>query len=299
MRGTGEKPIFTGAATALITPMKGRGIDLDAFGRIIDIQLASGISALVVCGTTGESATLSDEEKLTLFEFAVNRNAGRVPVIAGTGTNCTEHAVRLTRAANAAGCDAVLVVTPYYNKATQSGLIAHFFDVADASSKPVILYNVPSRTGVCISPETYPALAAHPNIKAIKEASGDISHIAKTSALTRGLLDLYSGNDDQTVPVLSLGGTGVISVVSNVVPERVVRMCGDYLSGRTAAAREEQLELLPLISALFSQVNPIPVKAAMSLMGYCEDSLRLPLTPLEEPMRSQLGELMKQYGLTT
>lgn len=288
-------PIFTGAATALITPMTPAGIDWEAFGKIIDMQIALGIDGLVVCGTTGESATLSDGEKAKLYEFAVERAAGKVPVIAGTGSNNTAHARELAVMAKNAGCDAQLIVTPYYNKATQHGLAAHFFSIADAADLPVILYNVPSRTGTSIAPATYAKLAVHPNIKAIKEACGDISAIAKTASLVEGKLDIYSGNDDQIVPIMSLGGKGVISVLSNVLPHETSRLCHDFLEGRIEAARKAQLELLPLIDALFSQVNPIPVKAAMNMLGYCEDYLRLPLTPMEEPMRTQLAKLLKLY----
>lgn len=297
MKYQNEKPIFEGAATALITPLNQNGPDLNSLGRIIEMQITSGIDALVVCGTTGESATLTDQEKMKVMEFTVEKTAGRVPVIAGTGTNDTLHAEKLTRLADQAGCDGMLVVTPYYNKATQSGLTSHFFKIADCTDKPMIVYNVPSRTGVSIEPETYVKLAAHPNIKAIKEASGNISEIAKISALVGDTLDLYSGNDDQIIPILSLGGKGVISVLSNLLPGETSRMCHDFLSGRIDAARKAQLDLLPLINALFSQVNPIPVKAALSAMGLCENTLRLPLTPMEEPEYSTLIRLMKKHHL--
>lgn len=297
MKQQNEKPIFVGAATALITPLNESGPDLDALGRLIDMQIAGGIDALVVCGTTGESATLSDSEKMKVIDYSVNRVAGRVPVLAGTGTNDTEHAKKLTRMASEAGCDAVLVVTPYYNKATQAGLVAHFSQIADTTDKPVMVYNVPSRTGVSIAPETYVKLAQHPNIKALKEANGDISAIAQTAALVGDTLDIYSGNDDQIVPVLSLGGKGVISVLSNLMPRETSRMCHDFMNGAVEEARKAQLELLPLINALFSQVNPIPVKAAMSKMGYCENLLRLPLTPMEGAEYDHLLALMKQQGL--
>lgn len=297
MKYQNEKPIFVGAATALITPLTEHGPDLCALGRLIDMQIAGGIDALVVCGTTGESATLSDSEKAQVMEYAVDRAAGRVPVIAGTGTNDTEHAKKLTQMATQAGCDAMLVVTPYYNKATQAGLVAHFFQIADTTDKPVMVYNVPSRTGVSIAPETYVKLAQHPNIKAIKEASGNISEIAKTASLIGDTLDLYSGNDDQIIPILSLGGKGVISVLSNLMPGRTSRMCHHFLSGDIESARKAQLELLPLIDALFCQVNPIPVKAAMSKMGYCENLLRLPLTPMEGDEYDHLLALMKHHSL--
>ncbi len=297
MKYPNEKPIFVGAATALITPLNESGPDLDAMGRLIDMQIAGGIDALVVCGTTGESATLSDSEKMKVLDYTVARTAGRVPVIAGTGTNDTEHAKKLTRMATEAGCDAMLVVTPYYNKATQAGLVAHFCQIADATDKPVMVYNVPSRTGVSIAPETYVKLAQHPNIKAIKEASGNISEIAKIAALVGDTLDIYSGNDDQIIPILSLGGKGVISVLSNLMPGETSRMCHDFLSGSMEEARKTQLRLLPLIDALFCQVNPIPIKAAMSRMGYCENLLRLPLTPMEGTEYENLLALMQQQGL--
>lgn len=297
MKNQNEKPIFIGAATALITPLNELGPDLTSLGQIIDTQIDQGIDALVVCGTTGESATLSDSEKMKVIDFTVDRAAGRVPIIAGTGTNDTEHAKKLTRIASEAGCDAVLVVTPYYNKATQSGLIAHFSQIADTTDKPVILYNVPSRTGVSIAPETYVKLSQHPNIKAIKEASGNISEIAKTLSLIGDSLDLYSGNDDQIIPIMALGGKGVISVLSNIMPRQTSRMCHNFLSGAIEEARCAQLELLPLINALFSQVNPIPVKAAMSAMGCCENLLRLPLTQMEDPHYGELVALLRQHGL--
>lgn len=297
MKYQNEKPIFVGAATAMITPFNQNGPDLDCLGRMIEMQISAGIDALVVCGTTGESATLSDSEKMQIIEFTVAQTAGRVPVIAGTGTNDTLHAKKLTRMAAQAGCDAVLVVTPYYNKATQAGLVAHFSEIADTTDKPVILYNVPSRTGVSIEPETYVKLSQHPNIKAIKEANGNISEIAKTASLVGDTLDLYSGNDDQIVPILSLGGKGVISVLSNVMPKETSRMCHDFLSGAVEQSRKAQLELLPLVNALFSQVNPIPVKAALSAMGYCENTLRLPLTPMEDCEQEKLLDLLKHYAL--
>ena len=297
MKYQNDKPVFVGAATALITPFNELGPDLDSLGRLIDSQIDNGIDGLVICGTTGESATLTDSEKMKIIDFTVARTAGRVPVIAGTGTNDTEHAKKLTKMAAQAECDAVLVVTPYYNKATQSGLVAHFSQIADTTDKPVILYNVPSRTGVSIAPETYVKLAQHPNIKAIKEASGNISEIAKTLSLIGDTLDLYSGNDDQVIPIMALGGKGVISVLSNILPRETSRMCHDFLSGAMQEARKAQLDLLPLINALFSQVNPIPIKAALSEMGYCQNSLRLPLTPMEEPYYTELVTLLKKHGL--
>ncbi len=292
-----NEPIFRGVATALITPLNENGVDYGAFGRLIDWQIEQGINALVIAGTTGEGSTLTDEEHKEVLRFSVERAAGRVPIIAGTGSNDTAYAVELSRHACESGADALLVVTPYYNKATQKGLIAMYTAIADASTKPLILYNVPSRTGVNIEPSTYAALAGHPNIAAIKEANGNISKIVETASLLNGRLDIYSGNDDQVVPLLSIGGMGVISVLSNILPARTVEMCDRWFAGDTAGAAALQRELLPLINALFSQVNPIPVKAAMAAMGLCENYLRLPLTPMEEEPWQRLRALMVQQGL--
>ncbi|MGM9614528.1 MAG: 4-hydroxy-tetrahydrodipicolinate synthase [Oscillospiraceae bacterium] len=291
------EPIFRGVATALITPLTETGIDYDAFGRLIDWQIEQGINALVIAGTTGEGSTLTDEEHKEAIRFSVERAAGRVPIIAGTGSNDTAYAIELSRYACEVGADALLVVTPYYNKATQKGLITMYTAIADASTKPIILYNVPSRTGVSIEPATYAALAEHPNIAAIKEANGNISKIVETAALLNGRLDIYSGNDDQVIPLLSMGGMGVISVLSNILPARTVEMCDRWFAGDVAGAAALQCELLPLINALFSQVNPIPVKAAMAAMGWCENYLRLPLTPMEEEPWQKLRALMAQQGL--
>ena len=291
------KPIFRGAATALITPLTREGVDYAAFGRLIDWQIAQGVSALVIAGTTGEGATLSDREHKDVIRYAVEHTAGRVPIIAGTGSNNTMHAIELSRYACEVGADALLVVTPYYNKATQSGLVQSYFAIADAVTKPMILYNVPSRTDVNIAPETYLKLAEHPNIAAIKEANGDLSKIVSTMALVGDKLDLYSGNDDLIVPLLSLGGCGVISVLSNVMPAQTEQICSRFFSGDTQGSAKLQLELLPLIHALFSEVNPIPVKAAMHAMGFCEDFVRLPLTVMEAPHRAVLLSLLQQYGL--
>ncbi|MDD7266818.1 MAG: 4-hydroxy-tetrahydrodipicolinate synthase [Lachnospiraceae bacterium] len=292
-----KESIFTGAATALITPLTKEGVDYGALGRLIDWQIEQGINALVICGTTGESSTLTDEEHREVLRYSVERIAGRVPVIAGTGSNDTAYAIDLTRFACAAGCDAMLVVTPYYNKATQKGLIAMYEAVADVSAKPVILYNVPSRTGCSIEPATYLELAKHPMIAAIKEASGNISKIMETAALVGDQLDLYSGNDDQIVPLMACGGKGVISVLSNILPKETAAICDAFLDGDTKRALQLQTAYLPLINALFSEVNPIPVKAAMAAMGYCEDYLRLPLTPMEDEHRAKLLEQMRLVGL--
>ena len=292
-----KNPIFRGAATALVTPLNENGIDYVQLKKLIDWQIDQGIDALVIAGTTGEGSTLTDEEHRELFREAIKMIDGRVPAIAGTGSNDTAYAIDLTKYACELGYDAMLVVTPYYNKATQKGLIEMFTAIADASTKPLILYNVPSRTGVDIAPSTYAALADHPMIGAIKEASGNLSKVAETAHLVGDKLDIYSGNDDQIVPILSLGGAGVISVLSNPMPKETIRMCHDFFEGNIEAARKAQLELIPLINALFSEVNPIPAKAAMAAMGFCEDYLRLPLTNMEESHKAVLLKLMAEQGL--
>ncbi len=292
-----KKPIFEGMATAIITPITEQGIDYDAFGKLLDWQITEGINAFVVCGTTGEASTLTDEEHREAIAFAVKHVAGRVPVIAGTGSNDTAYALDLTKFACEAGVDGVLVVTPYYNKATQKGLIKLFTDIADASTVPVILYNVPSRTGVNIKPSTVLELSKHPRINAIKEASGDISQIAEVAALCGDNINLYSGNDDQVIPVMSLGGKGCISVLSNLLPKESVAMCRAFFEGDTKTAAQLQLKYLPLINALFSEVNPIPVKAAMAKMGFCKDYLRSPLTPMEDETKAVLYNEMEKLGL--
>ncbi len=292
-----ENPIFEGAATAIVTPLTADGVDYAAFGKLIDWQIEKGVAAIVVAGTTGESSTLTDEEHREVIAFAVKRAAGRLPIIAGTGSNDTAYAVDLTRFACEAGADAVLVVTPYYNKATQKGLVAHYTAIADVSTKPVILYNVPSRTGCNILPATCLELAKHPRIVAIKEACGDLTQIAETARLVEGKMDIYSGNDDQIVPLLSLGGKGVISVLSNVLPAETQKMCDLFFAGDEAGAAKLQEEYLPLVHALFSEVNPIPVKAAMAKMGFCENYLRLPLTPMEEEHEAVLFKEMQAFGL--
>ena len=292
-----KKPIFTGAATALITPTTPAGVDYEALGRLIDWQIEKGIDALVIAGSTGEGKTLTIAEHKEVLRYSAERIAGRVPMIAGTGSNETSVSISMSKFACEAGADGLLVVTPYYIKATQNGLIKMYNMIADAVTKPIVLYNVPSRTGVNIEPETYARLAEHENIAAIKEANSDISKIATTAALTAGKLDLYSGNDDQTLPILSLGGKGVISVLSNLLPAETSRMCHLWFEGDTAGAAALQLHYLPLIHALFSEVNPIPAKAAMSAMGFCEDFLRMPLTPMEDAHREKLYALMREEGL--
>ena len=292
-----SKPIFTGAATALITPTTPAGVDYEALGRLIDWQISGGIDALVIAGSTGEGKTLSITEHREVLRYSAERIAGRVPMIAGTGSNETSVSISLSRYACEVGADALLVVTPYYIKATQNGLVQMYNMIADAVTKPIILYNVPSRTGVNIEPETYARLAEHENIVGIKEANGDISKIVTTAAAVQGKLDLYSGNDDQTIPILSLGGKGVISVLSNLLPAQTAEMCRRFFHGDCAGAAELQLKYLPLIHALFSEVNPIPVKAAMAEMGFCENYLRMPLTPMEEDHKRKLLALMREERL--
>ncbi len=292
-----KKPIFTGAATALITPTTPAGVDYEALGRLIDWQIEKGIDALVIAGSTGEGKTLTIAEHKEVLRYSAERIAGRVPMIAGTGSNETSVSISMSKFACEVGADGLLVVTPYYIKATQNGLVKMYHMIADEVTRPIILYNVPSRTGVNIEPETYARLAEHENIAAIKEANSDISKIATTAALTAGKLDLYSGNDDQTLPILSLGGKGVISVLSNLLPVETSRMCRLYLEGDTAGATALQLRYLPLIHALFSEVNPIPAKAAMSAMGFCENFLRMPLTPMEDAHKEKLFALMRAEGL--
>lgn len=291
-------PIFTGMATAMVTPMHADGsVDFEALGRFIDFQLASGINALVAVGTSGESATLEPSEQKGVIRFTVERVAGRVPVIAGTGTNNTAHVLENTKNACQVGASAVLVVTPYYNKATQSGLIAHFTAIAEASDVPVILYNVPGRTGCNLLPKTVAVLAEHPNIAAIKEATGNMAQMVELRALCGDKLDIYSGEDALTVPMMAMGAKGTISVLSNVVPREAVAMTDAALAGNFQEAARLQCKLLKLTNALFSQVNPIPVKAAVSAMGFGEEHLRLPLTPMEEPLRSAMFAELRALGV--
>lgn len=292
-----KTPVFEGAATALITPLNENGIDYNAFSKLIDWQIEEGIDALVVCGTTGESSTLTDDEHKKAIEFAVERANGRVPIIAGTGSNDTAYALELTDFSCKAGVDGVLVVTPYYNKATQNGLFAMFSKIADKATAPVILYNVPSRTGVNIAPQTVAKLSQHPNISSIKEASGNISAVAEIAELCKDNINIYSGNDDQTVPIMSLGGKGCISVLSNLLPRETSVMCRKMLNCDIKGALDLQLKYLPLIKALFSEVNPIPVKAAMAAMGFCENYLRMPLTQMEQTHKEILLKEMRKCGI--
>lgn len=293
-----KESIFTGAASAVVTPMTDQGaIDYSAFERMLNWQIDQGIDALVICGTTGESSTLTDEEHRQVLQFALNVVGGRVPMIAGTGSNDAAYAIELTKFACDIGYDAMLLVTPYYNKTTQRGLVRFFTAIADASTKPVILYNVPSRTGVNIEPATYAKLAQHPMIAAIKEAGGNISNIVETAALVGDLLDIYSGNDDQIVPILACGGKGVISVLSTVVPAETSLMCKKFFDGDVKGAMELQKKYLPLINALFCEVNPIPAKAAAAAMGFGENYLRLPLVPMEEDHEKVLLQCMRDVGV--
>ena len=293
-----KQEIFRGAATAIVTPMNADGtVDYAGFTRLLESQVAGGIDALVVCGTTGESAALSHEEHVKVIETAVRTIAGRVPVIAGTGSNDTAYALALSKEAEKLGADALLMVTPYYNKTSQSGLVAHYTYVADGVNLPIILYNVPSRTGVNIKPETYAQLAKHPNIVAAKEANGDVGALALTRHLCGDELDIYSGNDDQIVPILSLGGKGVISVLSNIAPKLTHDICASYFEGNVEKAAKLQIEYSPLIHALFSDVNPIPVKEAMNLMGMEVGPCRLPLVAMSDAGREALKKELKAVGL--
>ena len=292
-----KKTIFTGAATALITPFSGGKVDYDAMGRLIEQQISGGISALVIAGTTGEGSTLTDGEHRDVISFAVEKTAKRVPVIAGTGSNDTSYAVELSKFAVRAGADALLLITPYYNKATQEGIYLSFKALADCCNLPCILYNVPSRTGCNLLPATARKIEEIENIVDLKEARGSISQIDEPASICGDSLDIYSGNDDQIVPIMSLGGKGVISVLSNLLPGRTNEICKSFLSGDIKTARELQLHYLPLINALFSEVNPIPVKAAMARLGLCENTLRLPLTPMEPSAADRLYSLMSKEGL--
>lgn len=293
-----KTPIFKGSATALVTPFDRQGeLDEPALLALIDWQLRCGTDALVVCATTGECATLSDREWSRVVSLAVERAAGRVPVIAGTGRNDTIHALRLGQEAKALGADAVLTVTPYYNKTTQQGLLRHYLFLAEGVELPMLLYNVPSRTGMSFRAETYAALAEHPNIYGVKEASGDFGLILKTRALCPEDFALYSGNDDQIVPILALGGLGVISTAANVVPAEVHALCAGFFRGDLPEARAIQLRLQPLIQALFLEVNPIPVKAALAAMGRMEETVRMPLTTLGPAARRALEQAMDELSL--
>lgn len=291
--------IFKGAGVAIVTPFTSDNqVDYDKLGELIDFQVENGTDCIIICGTTGEASTLSHEEHLDCIRYAVKKTAGRIPVVAGTGSNCTETAIYLSQEAEKAGVDGLLLVTPYYNKATQNGLVKHFTAIANSVKLPIILYNVPSRTGCNILPETAVALAKNvENIVAIKEASGNISQVAKLASLADGAIDIYSGNDDQIVPILSLGGIGVISVLSNVAPKQTHDIVAEYLAGNTAKSTKLQLDAIELCSALFCEVNPIPVKAGLNMMGLEVGTLRAPLTEMEPQNKEKLKKAMAEYGI--
>ena len=292
-----KKTVFTGIATALITPLDENGINFDQFGKLIDWQIEEGINGLVICGTTGEASTLSDAEHRSAIAFAAERIGGRVPFIAGTGSNDTSYAIELSKFACSCGADALLTVTPYYNKATQNGLVKMFGTIADAVSSPLIIYNVPSRTGINVEPATYEKLADHGNIAGIKEAGGNISKIVDTMSRIGDKLDLYSGNDDQIVPLLAMGGKGCISVLSNILPKETCEITRRFFAGDVAGSAALQCRYHRLIDALFCETNPIPVKAGMAAMGFCQNYLRLPLTTMESQNRDKLLSLMREQGL--
>lgn len=291
--------IFTGSGTAIVTPMNADGsVNFEKFAELIEFQVENGTDAIIVCGTTGESSTMTHEEHLEVIRYCVEKVNKRIPVVAGTGSNCTETAIYLSTEAEKMGVDGILVVSPYYNKATQNGLYAHFKAIADAVKVPVILYNIQGRTGVNITPATIVRLYNDcENIVAVKEASGNISQVAKIAALSKGKIDIYSGNDDQIIPIMSLGGKGVISVLSNVAPRQTHEMCEKYLTGDVVGAAQMQLEAIDLIDALFCEVNPIPVKMALNLMGMEAGTLRLPLTEMEEANTAKLKAAMEAYGI--
>ena len=292
-----KNTVFKGIATAMVTPMTSQGIDYDTLGRLIDFQIENGINALVPTGTTGESATLSPEERMDVIRFTLRRVDGRVPVIAGTGTNDTRFVLEFTKFACDNGADAVLVVTPYYNKSTQGGLIAHYTAVADASDKPVILYNVPSRTGCNLLPETVSVLADHPRICGIKEASGNMGQVMDLFTTCGDRIDIYSGEEGLIQPMMAMGGMGCISVISNIMPKETVALADMMFRGEFREAAQLQCKLLPLIHSLFSEVNPIPVKAALSEMGFGENYVRLPLIPMTQPNKEILFSRMRELGV--
>ena len=295
-----KKTVFTGSGVAIVTPMHQDGtVNFEELGRVLEFQIENGTDAIIICGTTGESATLNHEEHCQVIRYAIEKVNHRIPVIAGSGSNDTAYAIELSQEAEKMGADALLVVTPYYNKTTQAGLVAHFTAMAEAGGIPVIMYNVPSRTGLNIAPETALELSKHPLINGIKEASGNISQVAKIAQLCGDELNIYSGNDDQVVPLLALGGKGVISVVSNVKPELVHNCCKAFFDGDTAKARQLQLEMLPLADALFCEVNPIPVKYAMNVLGWEAGECRLPLVEPSEAHKEYIEKALRAEGLIT
>lgn len=289
--------IFKGVGTALITPTNENGIDFENLEKLIDFQIKEGVNALIIAGTTGEGSTLNDKEHKDLLSFSKEKIAGRVPMVAGVGSNDTNYACSLAKFACEIGVDGLLAVTPYYNKATQYGLVQSYTAIAKVSTKPIILYNVPSRTGVNIEPETYLELSKVDNIVGIKEASGNLSKIMDTFNLVGDKLYIYSGNDDEITPLLSMGGYGVISVLSNMLPKETVEICDSYFNGDVKKSKDLQLKYLPLIRALFSEVNPIPIKSAMAKLGYCENYLRLPLTPMDKAKEEKMFNIMKDLGI--
>lgn len=290
-----KKIIFKGCGTAISTPFNEQGVNLKEFAKLVEEQIQNKVDAIIVCGTTGESATMTEEERLKTIECAVKTSNGRVPIIAGTGSNNTKAVIEMNKKVEEIGVDGVLVVTPYYNKTTQNGLIVHYTEIAKNTNLPIILYNVPSRTGVNILPEMVLELSKIENIVAIKEASGDISQVAKIASLCKDNLSIYSGNDDQIIPILSLGGMGVISVLSNVKPEYTHNMCYNYWNGEIGKATKMQLDAIPLINALFSEVNPIPVKAALNILGYNYGKPRLPLIPMSENKKEILIKCLEEF----
>lgn len=287
---------FTGSGVAIVTPFDGLTTNYDELGKLIEYHIENNTDAIIICGTTGEASTMPDEEHLAAIKFTVEKTAGRIPVIAGTGSNDTAHAIELTKKAEELGADGILSVTPYYNKTTQKGLIAHFSAIANAVKIPVILYNVPSRTGMCFAIDTLKELAKVPNIVAVKEASGDISYMAKVAAQVPELY-IYSGNDDMIVPALSLGGKGVISVVANILPQETHNICEYYFNGDVDKSRELQLNMLDLINKLFIEVNPVPVKTAMNMLGFNAGNLRMPLVDMDEANKEKLRKAMVDFGM--
>ncbi len=291
-----KKTVFTGSGVAIVTPFNENGIDFDVLGEMLDWHVSEGTDAIIICGSTGEPSTMPDEEHISAIEYTVKKIAGRIPVIAGTGSNDTPHAIKLAKAAEKAGCDGVLVVTPYYNKATPKGLYLHYKAIAESISIPIILYNVPARTGVNFSIDTLEKLAKIDNIVALKEASGDIAYLSHVAARVPELA-IYSGNDDMIIPAMSVGGVGVISVAANLVPKYMHDMCKNYLDGNVKEAAKMQLDIMDLVDKLFIEVNPIPVKSAMNMVGWKVGSLRMPLCEMEESNAQKLHDSLARYGL--